>query len=113
MRLLTVILFLLVSLPLKAADSPAPPPPELPDLEQSAPASTDTANALEPKVTIYKRGKDTVEEYRMNGKLYMMKITPEKGKPYYLIDNRGDGRWSRTESLDSGLRVPQWVIKEF
>ena len=81
---------------------PPPPPPGL----QADPA-------LEPQVTITKRGEDKVEEYRVNGKLYMQKVTPSHGVPYYLIDARGDGTWSRQESLDSGLRVPMWVIHSF
>jgi hypothetical protein len=69
--------------------------------------------SLEPQVTIIKRGEDKVEEYRMNGKLYMLKVTPPHGVPYYLIDNAGDGAWMRQDSLDSGLRVPMWVIGTF
>jgi len=33
--------------------------------------------------------------------------------PYYLVDSRGDGRMVRQEPVDSGLRVPQWVIGTF
>ncbi len=67
----------------------------------------------EPQVTITKKGEQTIEEYRVGGRLYMIKITPKHGHPYYLIDDRGDGRFARQESLDSGVRVPQWVIKKF
>ena len=67
----------------------------------------------EPEVTIKKRGEDKVEEYRLNGKLYMVKVTPPHGRPYYLVDDKGTGVFSRRDDLDSGLRVPLWVIKEF
>ena len=87
---------------LQPIPEPPPPPPGL----QPDPA-------LEPQVTITQRGEDKVEEYRMNGKLYMLKVTPPHGVPYYLIDEKGDGRMSRQESLDSGLRVPMWVIHTF
>jgi hypothetical protein len=86
---------------LQPVPEPPPPPPGLAD------------PALEPQVTITKRGADKVEEYRLRGKLYMLKVTPPNGKPYYLVDDRGDGVWSRRDSLDSGLRVPQWVIHSF
>ncbi|MEK7231524.1 MAG: DUF2782 domain-containing protein [Pseudomonadota bacterium] len=66
--------------------------------------------ALEPQVTIIKRGSDTVEEYRVGGKLYMLKVTPAHGVPYYLIDEKGDGRMTRQEGLDSGIRPPMWTI---
>lgn len=83
---------------------PEPPPPP-PGLQPDA--------ALEPQVTITKRGEDKVEEFRMNNKLYMIKVTPPHGIPYYLIDEKGDGSMTRQESLDTGLRVPMWVIHSF
>ena len=83
---------------------PEPPPP---------PPGYQPDPALEPQVTISKRGDDKVEEFRLNGKLYMIRVTPPHGKSYYLIDEKGDGRMTRQESLDSGLRVPMWVIHSF
>ncbi len=80
----------------------APPPPPLTD---EAPG--------EPQVTITKETGQTIEEYRVGGHLYMIKITPKHGAPYYLVDDRGDGKFARQESLDSGFRVPRWVIKRF
>ncbi len=80
---------------------PEPPPP---------PPGFELDPAAEPQVTIRKRGEDTVEEYRIAGKLYMMKVTPPGGRPYYLIDERGDGKFARQESRDSGTRPPMWVI---
>ena len=79
-----------------------PPPPPPPGMELDP--------TLEPQVTIRKRGEDTVEEYRIAGRLYMVKVTPPHGVPYYLIDQRGDGTFTRQESSDTGLRVPMWVI---
>ncbi len=67
----------------------------------------------EPQITITKQAEQTVEEYRSHGNLYMIKVTPRHGKPYYLVDDRGDGKFARQESLDSGLRVPRWVIFKF
>jgi len=55
----------------------------------------------------------TIEEYRIGGKLYMIKVTPKYGKPYYLVDDQGDGKFARQESLDSGFRVPRWIIHNF
>ncbi|BBJ00574.1 hypothetical protein FGKAn22_22660 [Ferrigenium kumadai] len=90
--------------PVPANLEPLPPPPAF--NSQEAPAD-------EPEVTITTEKEQTVEEYRANGKLYMIKVTPKHGVPYYLIDDRGDGKFSRQESLDSGLRVPRWVIHTF
>jgi hypothetical protein len=75
--------------------------------------SGDAALDDEPAVTITKQTELTVEEFRSNGKLYMIKVTPKIGPPYYLIDSMGDGKFARQESLDSGLRPPRWIIKNF
>ncbi len=83
---------------------PEPPPP---------PPGYEPDPALEPQVTILKRGTDTVEQYRVGGKLYMIKITPANGKPYYMIDNKGDGNFARQDNYDSGIRPPMWVIFSF
>ena len=94
---------------------PAPPPPAL-DANEAAPKAAttqDEATENEPPVTITTQKEQTIEEYRVGGKLYAIKITPKHGKPYYLVDDLGDGRFARQESLDSGVRVPRWVIKKF
>jgi hypothetical protein len=55
-----------------------------------------------------------IEEYRVGGKLFKIKVTPKIGKPYYLIDERGDGQFSRQDGPDaSNMRPPQWVIHRF
>jgi hypothetical protein len=108
MRNLLAILVLSVTLPAFAAERPPnlqpvpePPPP---------PPGFELDPALEPQVTIIKRGTDTVEEFRIGGKLYMIKVTPARGPSYYLIDEKGDGRMTRQDSFDSGVRPPMWVI---
>jgi len=62
-----------------------------------------------PQVTIVKRGDDTVAEFRLHGRLYMVRVTLANGLSYYLIDHEGDGRWVRHES-GQRLIVPAWVI---
>ena len=84
----------------------APPPPPIP----SEDAYSQAEEGLEAEVTIKKRGKEVVEEYRMNGQLYMIKITPSKGLPYYLVDSDGDGSLeSRRNSLDDP-EVVKWRL---
>jgi hypothetical protein len=83
---------------------PEPPPPP-PGLEPDP--------ALEPQVTIQRRGIDTVEEFRMNGRLYMVKVTPAHGVPYYLIDSVGRGEFVRYDNYDARTRPPMWVIHQF
>lgn len=89
--------------------------PEAPaKVEPPPPPPMSTEDGIdEPKVTIIRQSELTIEEYRANGRLYMIKITPKVGPPYYLVDDRGDGRFARQDSMDSGLRVPRWIIKRF
>ena len=83
--------------------------------DAGAPATDTTDNAAsvpqEPEVTIIQRGQERVEEYRMNNQLYMIKITPAKGYPYYLVDTTGTGNFNvRRSQLDSNFVIPQWVL---
>lgn len=111
--LLLALLFGIAALPALAQNRPAdlqplpePPPP---------PPGLLTDADLEPQVTIRKRGEDKVEEYRLNGKLYMIRVTPPHGTPYYLVDPKGDGGFVRQDSgvADKSLSVPMWVIHTF
>lgn len=112
-RFRSLLLFAVcVALPALAQDKrppnlepiPEPPPP---------PSGAEPDTSLVPEITITKRGEDRVEEYRMNGKLYMMKITPPNGRSYYLIDRTGAGAMTRADVIEPGLSVPLWVIKRF
>lgn len=90
------------------AGAAVPPPPDLKPVPDGAPGPDDT-----PAITIRPGAKGKVEEYRSNGRVYMLKITPRVGKPYYLIDTRGDGTFVRRDALDGGVIPPMWKIKEF
>ncbi len=110
MRRCLALAALLVALP-AAADTPAGLQP-LPDLPP--PPGMPAEESLEPQVTITKRGEDRVEEFRINNRLYMMKVTPAHGgTPYYLVDEQGSGNFIRRDVADTGLRVPRWVIHTF
>ena len=84
---------------------------EVPEAAPPPPDAIEDGQALEPDVTIVQRKDATIEEYRLNGRLYMVKVTPFIGKPYYLLDNDGDGLMeSRISDLKRDPIVPQWVI---
>jgi hypothetical protein len=87
---------------LQPLPEPPPPPPGL-ELDPS----------LEPQVTIQRRGTETVEEFRIQGRLYMIKVTPAHGVPYYLIDEYGRGDFARRDNFDTGVRPPMWVIHQW
>jgi hypothetical protein len=70
-----------------------------------------TENELEPNVTIQQHSNRVVEQYRVNNNLYMVKITPSIGAPYYLIDDDGSGEMEyRRESGGRAMQVPQWTL---
>lgn len=56
-----------------------------------------------------------ITQYRMHGRVYMIKVQPPNGlPPYYLYDSNGDGRFDRR--LPGGYRrisPPTWVIHRF
>ncbi len=84
-----------------------PEPPELPMPVQSG-------ETLEPDITIIRKGKKTIQEFRRNGVLYMVKIVPKVGPAYYLIDADGDGNIDvRGNDLDSGTKINQWKLFEW
>ena len=65
-----------------------------------------------PSVRIRSRDNgDVVEEYRQGGMVTMVKVTPTRGKPYYIMDNNGDGRLDRADAEAAGGVVPvSWII---
>lgn len=109
MRIVSLLAFLCLCLPAYAAQPEAPAKVETPP----PPPITAGEPIDEPEVKIIKQTDQTIEEYRVGGKLYMIKVTPKYGPPYYLVDDKGDGKFARQESLDSGFRVPRWIIKSF
>ncbi len=99
-------LLLLAALPVWAQNDlqplPAVPPPP--------PGMEAFDAALEPQVTIVKSEKETREEFRIKGKLYMVKVTPAVGAPYYLVDNQGDGNFIEANIPGPVTKPPMWVI---
>ncbi len=54
---------------------------------------------------------DVVEEYRQNGRIYMVKVTPQRGPSYSLIDTNGDGKLDKSDG--EGVRPVYWTIYEW
>jgi len=70
---------------------------------------------IEPTVRIIEEENRLIEEYRRNGQVYMVKITPKKGVPYYYIDTDGDGKLE-LDPAQQALNPVQpvyWKIKEW
>lgn len=66
----------------------------------------------EPEVTIRKKDKETVHEYRINGELYMMKIIPDHGVPYYLYKEDSQSDWVNV-GPNAPTSVPKWTLFRF
>ncbi len=106
-------IFVLACLCLLVVGSPANGQEDAVTVPEALPAPdvVEHDEEMEPEVTIIQREDETVEEYRVNGRLYMVKITPFVGKPYYFIDRDGDGLMdSRMGDIYNPFRVPQWEI---
>jgi len=89
----------------KPADVPVPPPPAISE-------NVDEEANIKADVTI-RKGKDkVVEEYRINGDLYMVRVIPRVGKPYYIKYPEGSsGRVIRRELDD--IKTPFWTLFEW
>jgi hypothetical protein len=83
---------LLVS-PLMAQQDLERPPPIPPESTEDVPIPPKVQDEqIEPTVTIREEEERLIEEYRMNGQIYMVKVTPKGGIPYYYVDSNGDGK---------------------
>lgn len=112
MRCLYPFLVLLAVAAIPASAQTAAEKPAAPDTRP--PALQPLDDSIEPQVTIRQREGSTIEEYRVNGRLYKIRVIPARGAPYILIDQRGDGSFVPQEGPGTpGLSIPQWVIGTF
>ncbi len=95
-----------------ALAQPQPRPPALEPLPEPPPPPP-IPGPDEPSVRIPVQESDKVEEIREGGRVVMLKVTPAGGRPYYLVDTTGNGNWMRRDSLDDGVRVPMFPIKQW
>jgi hypothetical protein len=111
MRYLLVLILLIPSFCFAEEDTEELlPMPELPEM----PTPIEDNEEMEPDITIIRKGDETIQEFRKNGELYMVKIIPDIGPAYYLIDTNGDGNMDVEGSdLDRNLEINQWKILEW
>ncbi len=111
-HLILLMLLLIFAAPVTAQELVPLQPPDLPQL-QPEPLETEDPLLEEPLVIIRKRGEDKVEEYRIDGRIEVIKVTPLIGFPYYLYDDTGDASYISDGVLDDGVRPPMWSIFTF
>lgn len=120
MKMRTFILALMVffCLPAHAQSQARPRPKDVQLIENlAAPPQVkdqkDDKSAPDPDVTTRKVGGDTIMEYRIKGKLYQQRIQPASGPAYFLIDEKGEGKFTRVDGPDVKYSVPMWVLLEW
>ena len=88
----------------KQADIPPPPPGS---------GAQRGGEEIEPEVVIIQREDKIIEEYRVNGQLYMIKVIPKNAPTYFLLDNDGDGTMESrlgASDLEPDIMIPRWVL---
>ncbi len=107
----SLLLPLMVVMGSVAAQSPpppgegAPPPPLPPKLRPSEESL--------PTVTIHREESRIIEEYRVDGAVVMVRVTPNNAPPYYLIDADRDGSLeTRTSEIDK-VQPVYWKLFEW
>lgn len=60
----------------------------------------------------HKDGDNEIEEYSLNGEVYMVKVTPPGGKSYYLHREDRNGDWIN-DGPTRPLSVPKWILFRF
>ena len=82
-----------------------PRPPEM--------SSKPYNDELEPTVTIKTEGDREVEEYRVRGRLFALRVKVKGAPAYWLVDMDGSGRMLPGQGIGPTISVPKWVITEF
>ena len=94
------------------SEDPAPgealAPPPIPPIPPKI-----TSEEPDDVVRITEEDGEMIEEYSRNGRVYMVKITPAKGLPYYYMDEDGDGQLEIQDSGQGPVRPVFWKIKEW
>ena len=114
-RTLILALTICICLPAYAQSAARPRPKDAVVIEEvkTPPQVQDVKGAPEPEITTRKAGGDTIVEYRIRGKLYQQKVQPAAGPAYYLIDDKGEGKFTRVDGPDVKYSVPMWVLLEW
>lgn len=101
-----------LALPAYAVDDRPPRLEAITEEVPEPPMPVQSGETLEPDITIIRKGKNTIQEYRQSGRLYMIKVIPDIGPPYYFIDSDGDGRLDVNDG-ERGSQINMWKILEW
>ncbi|QQP87239.1 DUF2782 domain-containing protein [Entomomonas asaccharolytica] len=87
-----------------AACSPQSTKPSTEDTQLLAEQSNNT----DMTVITYQQGDNTIEERRIKGFIYSVKVTPKLGKPYYLVNADGDNNTLKNSRPQE--KIPSWTL---
>ena len=83
---------------------PIAEPPPIPERVRSG-------EPLDGGVTIRPGAEQRISEYRVGGQLRAIRVEPEVGPVYYLVDVDGDGKLdTRTRTFEPDFAIPHWVL---
>ena len=107
------IFFGLVAFPAFAVDEQPPRIEAVPEVPEP-PMPVQSGETLEPDITSIRKGKQTIQEYRRGGKLYMVKVIPDVGPPYYFLDTNNDGKMDvRRDDANREGNINMWKLLEW
>lgn len=75
-------------------------------IAQDSAENKTNSNPIE--VISYTQGNNTIEEYRIRGFLYSVKVIPKEGKPYYLVNTNGNQQVFRANHPQT--KAPSWTL---
>jgi hypothetical protein len=88
----------------------AQPSEEQPLAAPPAPQSRVAGDPTEPEINISEQAEGMVYEYRVRGRVYMVKVQPQIGPPYYFFDSNGDGILDTRSDSPTNAAVQQWIV---
>jgi hypothetical protein len=90
----------------------APKDAELLDDIPSPPKVIEGQPIDQPTISKRKDGENDIEEYSLNGEVYMVKVTPPNGTSYYLHREDRNGEWVH-DGPSRPVSVPKWILFRF
>lgn len=96
-----------------ADEAEVPAPPAMPDREPM-PERAPQLDLPPPTVTIRREDEQLIEEYSIQGRVYMVRVTPKNAPPYVLVDMHGTGELRRADTeVGPHIHVPHWILFEW
>jgi hypothetical protein len=110
MKKLFGMVILLVSVGASFVNAMQPPPPGMVDAPPPPPPMQSGEPMAGPDVTIIQTENERIYEYRVGATLYMVRIVPRVGPPYYYFDSNGDGELDYHQTDPRQSNVNMWEI---